>query len=626
MLIIHNKSFSTIYMIVTALQHIVTRRQVKSLTPSSSFLWKTPSSSIVFSQRHIQTSSFCNTLVFNRERNDHQKLIFSKDHYQNKGLSTLSSSSSSSIFFLPKYQQQLLLRRNLAIPTSKGSKTTKNNEISPTKVYILRSFGKSDHLSAQSSCGIVLYDSETSNIVWKGRLYSQYGESADEIEYTGINYSMKVLKNLGVKRLIIQGNEKSNVINQLQEKYKIVNNRMKVMHENIKMFLKEHMDHFEISEIPSEEFSFDKKAKSLAKDSMRKRTSNGFQDATVKKLSPDKVYVLRFDGGSRGNPGIAGAGMAIFDSESQLEIVGVFKYLDIASNNVAEYTALADGLELAREMGVKHIIVEGDSQLVINQVNGVYKVKADHLKPLHQKALSKSKEFVSFNLNYIPRSENFRADQLANMAMDEKTSSRVFNENLEYSVTKDQEILNDKNNNEENLATKALNDSVTGDDNIVNNNTNSAPSDNKKNPIQLSKTTKYVLKFCISSKSEKTYGAAMNLYDENTRNLVWSGTYFISMDVSSNVATYMALIAGLTRTLSFGVEKLLVECTSNLIINQLSGKFRVKSEAIAPYHEIATNLIKQLTDFEILHLDDKKTETQLKAASKEVLKTKKSQL
>ena len=614
-------------MIVTALQHIVTRRQVKSLTPSSSFLWKTPSSSIVLSRRHIQTSSFCNTLVFNRERNDHQKLIFSKDIYRNKGISTLSSSSSSSsIFFLPKYQQQLLFRRNLAIPTSKGSKTTKINEISPTKVYILRSFGKSDHLSAQSSCGIVLYDSETSNVVWKGRLYSQYGESADEIEYTGINYSMKVLKNLGVKRLIIQGNERSNVINQLQEKYKIVNNRMKVMHENIKMFLKEHMDHFEISEIPSEEFSFDKKAKSLAKDSMRKRTSNGFQDATVKKLSPDKVYVLRFDGGSRGNPGIAGAGMAIFDSESQLEIVGVFKYLDIASNNVAEYTALADGLELAREMGVKHIIVEGDSQLVINQVNGVYKVKADHLKPLHQKALSKSKEFVSFNLNYIPRSENFRADQLANMAMDEKTSSRVFNENLEYSVTKDQEILNDKNNNEENLATKALNDSVTGDDNIVNNNTNSAPSDNKKNPIQLSKTTKYVLKFCISSKSEKTYGAAMNLYDENTRNLVWSGTYFISMDVSSNVATYMALIAGLTRTLSFGVEKLLVECTSNLIINQLSGKFRVKSEAIAPYHEIATNLIKQLTDFEILHLDDKKTETQLKAASKEVLKTKKSQL
>jgi ribonuclease HI len=87
-----------------------------------------------------------------------------------------------------------------------------------------------------------------------------------------------------------------------------------------------------------------------------------------------------------------------------------------------------EGLKCAKQMRVTHLTVEGDSKLVVNQIDGVYKVKKNHLRQIYNEALSISKQFQSFQISYIPREENFRADQLANFAMDNRASSIIFSD------------------------------------------------------------------------------------------------------------------------------------------------------------------------------------------------------
>ena len=146
-------------------------------------------------------------------------------------------------------------------------------------------------------------------------------------------------------------------------------------------------------------------------------------DSSSRQLSPDETYVLRFDGGSRGNPGVAGAGMVLYDANTASEVWCGRSYIgDSYTNNEAEYTALLDGLRGAFSMGARHIVVQGDSQLIVKQIEGEYRVKSEKLRPFYQEAIKLLGEFSSFQISHIPRADNARADELANEAMDARES------------------------------------------------------------------------------------------------------------------------------------------------------------------------------------------------------------
>lgn len=134
------------------------------------------------------------------------------------------------------------------------------------------------------------------------------------------------------------------------------------------------------------------------------------------RVFPEIEYKLQFDGCSKSNPGIAGAGAVIYKFNK--EIYSTIQFVgNNSTNNVAEYTGLIIGLKLAIEMEIKNIAVEGDSLLVIKQMKGEYKVKSGNLIDLYNEAkqLIKNFEFISFN--HIYRNNNKRADELSNLAI-----------------------------------------------------------------------------------------------------------------------------------------------------------------------------------------------------------------
>ena len=298
----------------------------------------------------------------------------------------------------------------------------------PGGIYVLRLFGLSHHLEANAACGVIIYGYKTKKVVWSGRKYLCMEESAIEAEYIGLTETLQMIDNTGVSiKIVIQGDENGTFLKQLQGISKINQKNLQEKFEVLKDCMNNSsFDIAKIMGIPSEH---NHKARLLAKKSIATHTSAGFDDPKTPsktsatdspvRISPKKVYVLQFDGGSRGNPGVSGAGMVLFDHESGLEVWSGFQFLDSATNNVAEYTALLTGLQCVRAIGVRQLIVQGDSQLVVNQITGKYKVKAENLQPIWRKAKSLSQEFEGFSINYIPRAENSRADALANKAMDE---------------------------------------------------------------------------------------------------------------------------------------------------------------------------------------------------------------
>ena len=126
--------------------------------------------------------------------------------------------------------------------------------------------------------------------------------------------------------------------------------------------------------------------------------------------------ILYCDGGSRGNPGLAGYGALLTDGD---HVVGErFAAIGHATNNEAEYGGLIAGLEMALETGAERILVRSDSQLLVFQLTGRYKIKSPRLVPLVVRARELLGRFRSWRAEHIPRELNSRADALANKAMD----------------------------------------------------------------------------------------------------------------------------------------------------------------------------------------------------------------
>ena len=128
------------------------------------------------------------------------------------------------------------------------------------------------------------------------------------------------------------------------------------------------------------------------------------------------MYKVFCDGASRSNPGEAAIGVSI--QEKGDEIHTISEAIGIASNNVAEYKSLIFALQYSLENNYLNLEIFLDSKLVVEQINGNFKVKSDNLKKLNSDALNLLKKFDSISIKHIYREQNKRADQLANMALD----------------------------------------------------------------------------------------------------------------------------------------------------------------------------------------------------------------
>ena len=128
------------------------------------------------------------------------------------------------------------------------------------------------------------------------------------------------------------------------------------------------------------------------------------------------LLTVNVDGGARGNPGPAAIGVVVREGDNVLEEVG--EKIGDATNNVAEYRALLRGIELAGAHGASELELLGDSELVVRQVEGRYKVKNAGMKELHQEVKRALADFERWSIRHVRRAENADADRLVNEALD----------------------------------------------------------------------------------------------------------------------------------------------------------------------------------------------------------------
>ena len=133
--------------------------------------------------------------------------------------------------------------------------------------------------------------------------------------------------------------------------------------------------------------------------------------------------IVSCDGAARGNPGPAGAGSQITTSDGEV-VAEIAEGLGETTNNVAEYTAVILGLERAKELGATDVLLRSDSQLLINQLTGIYRVKTPHLQPLHRRVRQLAAGFDRIRFEHVPRERNTEADRLANLGVDTWLAAR----------------------------------------------------------------------------------------------------------------------------------------------------------------------------------------------------------
>ena len=166
-----------------------------------------------------------------------------------------------------------------------------------------------------------------------------------------------------------------------------------------------------------------------------KERTTELKEAKDAKIYPIVPHIMNFDGCSKGNPGLAGIGAVIYNEGE--EIWASSKFIGTKTNNYSEYSALIFGLREALRLGIECLCVLGDSLLVINQLNGIYRVKSEDLLELYEEAVRLKNLFKYIEFNHIYREKNKRADELSNIALlqepindDEDEYNEVENDDL----------------------------------------------------------------------------------------------------------------------------------------------------------------------------------------------------
>jgi ribonuclease HI len=127
--------------------------------------------------------------------------------------------------------------------------------------------------------------------------------------------------------------------------------------------------------------------------------------------------IVNVDGGARGNPGPAAIAAVVADADGEV-LERTAGRIGVATNNVAEYRALLLGIARARELGADSVELVGDSELIVRQVRGQYRVKDPGLKPLHAEVMAALEGFDEWSIRHVRRGENAEADRLVNDALD----------------------------------------------------------------------------------------------------------------------------------------------------------------------------------------------------------------
>ena len=194
------------------------------------------------------------------------------------------------------------------------------------------------------------------------------------------------------------------------------------------------------------------KPETLTRDAVLRRLADGLEDAVLARLFPetevDQVRCLIAgapppatapkapvttavhtpvtgccrlftDGASRGNPGQAGAGAVLLGADGE-ELAARAEYLGVCTNNVAEYRALLLGLDEALARGCQQLAISLDSELIVRQIQGRYKVKNETLLPLYAQVQQRLARLGSWSISHVLRAQNSRADQLANQGIDNR--------------------------------------------------------------------------------------------------------------------------------------------------------------------------------------------------------------
>ena len=143
-----------------------------------------------------------------------------------------------------------------------------------------------------------------------------------------------------------------------------------------------------------------------------------FTDSPREQKNATSAHRANIDGAARGNPGPASYGVVIRDGQGEL-VAKLKKYIGRMTNNVAEYYGLIAALDYAQSHSIRALRVESDSELMVKQMQGQYKVKSDDLRPLFERAKKMSQGFESFRIDHVYREQNREADALANEALDE---------------------------------------------------------------------------------------------------------------------------------------------------------------------------------------------------------------
>jgi|TARA_B110000240_G_C13151776_1_gene305577 ribonuclease HI len=148
----------------------------------------------------------------------------------------------------------------------------------------------------------------------------------------------------------------------------------------------------------------------------QKTIQENYEGGDKIKEKKEDNYLLRFDGASKGNPGISGSGAVLYLNDEEIWSTSI--YLEQKqTNNYAEYVGVLIGLQEAVNRCIKKLHVEGDSMLVIKQLNGEWKVKSENLIKVYKKCNKLAKKISKITFSHIYRDNNKRADELANMAI-----------------------------------------------------------------------------------------------------------------------------------------------------------------------------------------------------------------
>ena len=148
-----------------------------------------------------------------------------------------------------------------------------------------------------------------------------------------------------------------------------------------------------------------------------------FGNSTPRSVAPAAVHTAHIDGGARGNPGPAAYGVVIRSPEGKI-LVELAKYLGIQTNNFAEYSGLLAALEYAREQKLSALKIFSDSELLVKQMNGEYKVKHPGLRTLFDQAKGLARQLQHFSIQHVLRRYNSEADLLVNQVLDSQERER----------------------------------------------------------------------------------------------------------------------------------------------------------------------------------------------------------